>query len=353
MSATSQARIQRLRRLEAILPRATTVPGECLDISRLLAILGDAYGQGTTASRRRALQRDLDELLREGRIEVVDPGGKCHHYRRLAVDPREDALIWQYSLQQVRDLIAEALPLRRLDRLWQRLLHELDAPLLDEGRLRLVPDTLRLRPAELYPQVLEAVILALGQRCVLAALYEDAAGVRGEVQLHPQALLQRGPLPYLFALKNDETDPVRLYALHRMIRARTLPSLPARAAVGFDLDQAIAQGRADFGSGQMIDLELRVRGYPATLLRVCPLTDDQVITEEPEGAAFTLRVRARLPATGQLLRWLLGLGANIEVLAPAEWRQVLADQAARMGALYSDPASASPTGQDTASDPEP
>jgi len=208
MSATYQTRIQRLRRLEAILPRATTLPGECLGISRLLDILGDAYGQGAAASRRRALQRDLDELVKEGRIESVNPGGKTRHYRRLAADPREDDLIWQYTLQQVRDLIAEALPLGRIDRLWQRLLHELDEPLLDERRLRLVPDTLRLRPVELYPEVLEAVILALGQRCVLAALYEDAAGVRGDVFLHPQALMQRGPLPYLFALKNDEAAPV-------------------------------------------------------------------------------------------------------------------------------------------------
>ena len=339
MSATYQTRIQRLRRLEAILPRATTLPGECLGISRLLDILGDAYGQGAAASRRRALQRDLDELVKDGRIESVNPGGKTRHYRRLAADPREDDLIWQYTLQQVRDLIAEALPLGRIDRLWQRLLHELDEPLLDERRLRLVPDTLRLRPVELYPEVLEAVILALGQRCVLAALYEDAAGVRGDVFLHPQALMQRGPLPYLFALKNDEAAPVRLYALHRMIRARPLPHTPARVAVGFDLDQAIAQGRADFGTGALVDLVLRVRGYPATLLRVCPLTADQVITEEPEGAPFALRVSARLPATGQLLRWLLGLGANIEVLAPAALRRVLASQVAKLSALYADPAS--------------
>jgi len=113
MSATYQTRIQRLRRLEAILPRATTVPGECLDISHLLDILGDAYGQGAATSRRRALQRDLDELVKEARIEVVNAGGKTRHYRRLAGDPQEDALIWQYTLQQVRDLIAEALPLRR------------------------------------------------------------------------------------------------------------------------------------------------------------------------------------------------------------------------------------------------
>lgn len=33
MPAPYQGRLQRLRRREAILPHATTVPGECLDIS--------------------------------------------------------------------------------------------------------------------------------------------------------------------------------------------------------------------------------------------------------------------------------------------------------------------------------
>lgn len=96
-----------------------------------------------------------------------------------------------------------------------------------------------------------------------------------------------------------------------------------------------------------------MRGYPATLLRVCPLTDDQVIDEEPEGAPFALRVSARLPSTGQLLRWLLGLGANIQVLAPAELRQVLAGQVAKMGAIYPGTASAAQAGLDRAGDPRP
>ena len=109
-----------------------------------------------------------------------------------------------------------------MDRLWQRLLTEIDGPLLDEQRLRVVPDNLRLRPVELSPNVLQSVITALAQRCALQVLYENADEERSEARIHPQALVQRGPIPYLFALKNDEEAPVRLYALHRMIRAETL-----------------------------------------------------------------------------------------------------------------------------------
>ena len=132
------------------------------------------------------------------------------------------------------------------------------------------------------------------------------------------------PMALAFSARRPDDDKMWLYALHRMIRAQALPAVPTRRQAGFDLDQAIAAGKADFGQGKLIDLELRVRGYLATLLSVCPLSEDQRLRDEPEGSPFTLRVQARLPSTGQLLRWLLGAGDNLEVVAPAELRQVLA-----------------------------
>ena len=35
-----------------------------------------------------------------------------------------------------------------------------------------------------------------------------------------------------------------------------------------------------------------------------------------------------------LLRWLLGCGANVEVLAPAKWREVVISQLDKMRAVY-------------------
>ena len=335
MSARYHSRIQRLRRLETLLPPATTTASACPDAGRLMHILGDEYGTGDGPARRRALQRDLLQLLKEGRIAAVNPGSKPLRYRRLGDDVTEDPLIWQYTLQQVRDLIAEAVPQRRLDGLWERLRYEFDGPLLDDQRLRVVADNLRLRPAELCPAVLTAVIQALAQHLALRVLYEGADGKRGEAIVHPQALIQRGPIPYLLALKNDEAEPVRFYALHRMIRAELLPATPARAAAGFDLDQVIASGKIDFGQGQMIDLELRVRGYLATLLATCPLSDDQHLVDEPEGSDFLLRVTARIPSTGQLLRWLLGAGDKVEVIGPPELRKLVACQHRRVSDIYS------------------
>ena len=184
------------------------------------------------------------------------------------------------------------------------------------------------------PRVLEAVITALQKDCALEVRYEDARGQRATARLHPQALLQRGPIPYLFALKNDEIEPVHTYALHRMLRGRALLTVPGRPAEGFDLDQALASGQVDCGRGQVIDLELRVRGYAAEMLRVCPITPTQRMEEEPANSSFLARVRVQVPETGALLRWLLGLGDNVEVVAPAGLRQVMGEQIAKMARHY-------------------
>ena len=90
------------------------------------------------------------------------------------------------------------------------------------------------------------------------------------------------PMASAFSTRRPDDDKMWLYTLHRMIRAQALPAVPARRQAGFDLDQAIAAGKADFGQGKLIDLELRVRGYPAMLVSVCPLSDSQRLRDEPE-----------------------------------------------------------------------
>jgi len=334
MAATHQSRIERLKRLEKLLPRGRA-PEDCPDCACLLEILGSAYGEDSNdKARRRALQRDLDELVRTGRIEAVNPGSKPLRYRWASPDLEEDDVVWDYNLRVIRELVANTVPKRHLDRLWKALVTDAELSVLDEGRLRVLPDTLRLQPPALYTEVVSAVVTALARRCALQVRYRDAEDQRSDAQLHPQALVQRGPLPYLFALKNDETEPVRLYALHRMLQASTLTQVPARAAAGFDLDQAIARGLVDFGHGEQIDLELRVRGYLVPLLLACPLAAEQRFEDEPDGSDFDLRIWARVPSPGQLLRWLLGAGANLEVVAPLDLRRVVAAQARKMAGLY-------------------
>jgi hypothetical protein len=87
---------------------------------------------------------------------------------------------------------------------------------------------------------------------------------------------------------------------------------------------------------------LRVRGYVAAVLGVCPLEPGQRIEDEPRGSVFDLRVSARVPSTGQLLRWLLGAGDNVEVLAPLALRRVVAAPTSKMALLYPESSATAP-----------
>ncbi|NEX23050.1 WYL domain-containing protein [Thiorhodococcus mannitoliphagus] len=307
----------------------------CLSTTQLSERVADVYNAASERALKRAVQRDLEALVQQQRIAVVNTGRKPLRYRRLASDAEDDdPVIWEWTLNQIRMLACEAVPQRQLDRLWRTLLTNTQAPRLDESRLRVVPDTFRLLPAALYPGVLSAVIQALILRCALRVGYVKADGARSDAVLQPQAAVQRGPIAYLLALKNDEETPVRFYALHRMVKAEVLTATPARQVEGFDLDRAIAEGRIDFGQGALIDLELRVRGYLAELLRACPMAPDQRLEDEPEGADFELRLWVRVPSTGQLLRWLLGAGDNLEVVSPPDLRRIVAAQVRKASALY-------------------
>lgn len=331
--ATHADRIERLDALERLIPTHGSA-SQCPSSSQLLERVAARYEEHRSdEARRRALQRDLEDLVKDERIEVVNPGGKPLRYRRLRDVP--NSRIWEYIRPAMRELIDGVLPTRGFDALWWQLLDaDTDPGLrLGQDKLRVVSDSLRLRPSAMKEAVLADVLEALARSLTLKIGYRSGEGRPSTPTLHPQGLLQRGPRLYLFALKDDETEPLRMYALHRFTRSE-VGSEPARAFPGFDLQTLINRGAADFSEGELIDLELRARGYIVELLRDCPLADRQRIEDEPEGSDFEARVFARVPSSGQLLRWLLGCGDNVEIVSPADLRHVVAVQAAKVAALY-------------------
>lgn len=331
--AAHKDRIDRLNLLASLIPRERG-GGEFPDARTLQALMAERYDEHVSPEARlRAVQRDLKELIGDGRIAVINDKAKPLRYRRASDLDSDDRHLWDYARQLMVSLVREALPAKRLERVWSRLGDEGATFGLGQDKLRVLSDTQRLIPADVREEVLVPAMEALAQSVTLQATYRDNEGKLTRPTLHPQALLQRGPRLYLFALKNDEAVPVRMYALHRFINAK-LGVAQARKAEGFSLDQAVQRGQADFASGGTVALELRVRGYVAELLRDCPLGEDQRMEEEPEGSDFVARVHATVPDTGQLLRWILGCGPNVEVVAPVKLRGVLKTQVEKMARLY-------------------
>ncbi|NMG31761.1 helix-turn-helix transcriptional regulator [Aromatoleum evansii] len=309
----------------------------CPDASQLLEKLGVLYGEDAALSaRRRAIQRDLVELVETGQIEPVNPGGKPLRYRRIKgaeVEGDNHRYVLELIRETVRNIVETEFPAGHLDAVWRRFLQADTDVGLGSDKMRVVTDTQRLCPADIRPKVLADVLEALALSRTLKATYRDRDDKTTNPTIHPQAFVQRGPRAYLYALKNDELGPVRMYALHRFVKT-SVGDAPGRRAVGFSLEEKISTGQADFAEGETIDLELLARGYVGDLLRDCPLCATQRIEDEPEGSPFIVRVKATVPATGQLLRWLLGCGDNLQIVAPERLRGVVAAQVAKMAALY-------------------
>lgn len=323
-----------LSRLERLLDRIPFhSPDDYPDSALLLSRMAEDY-TGGDAARRRKIERDLDELLQTGQIEVVNPGGKPRNFRRLANDPASDPHLLDYIKTLSNALLNERLPNRRDAQLWQQLRDRQQRPLLSERRFRAISDSQRLLPADIKSEVLINVLAGLIQRRALQVGYRKPDNSLQKPLLHPQGLLQRGPILYLYALKNDE-DQTKMFALHRMTSA-TLSDSTARDDPDFDLDQRIREGDADYGGGEPIQLQLRVGGYVLRLLRDCPLSDDQQITgeQEDEDDELVATISATVPATGQLYRWLLGFGAHVEVLSPACLRTEIARTAEDVTRIY-------------------
>lgn len=226
--ALHKDRIDRLAQLEALIPRHAPVE-DCPDPGRLVERMGKHYAHhASPAARRRAIQRDLEELVADARIEPVNPGGKPLRYRRLRDDAAGDPYLWDYARRSIENILAAELPAGQLDAVWQRMLEPDSGTGLDGSRLRILSDSQRLQPAAIRDGVLADVLEALTRAQTLVIGYRDAADKLTRPVIHPQALLQRGPRVYLFAMKNDEAL-VRMYALHR-ITSSALGSEPARQA---------------------------------------------------------------------------------------------------------------------------
>lgn len=326
-----QTCLDRQARLLELIPFQSA--GDYPSSTRLLARMTDVY-TGTYSAQRRRLERDLKDLLDSGQIRVTNPAVTPRCFQRIAQESAADPHLLDYIRALSDALVKERLPSRCHEAMWLRLRDAHHRPLLPEGRFRAISDNQRLLPAAIKPSVLAAVLAALVQRQALRVGYRKPDAGLQRLLLHPQGLLQRGPMLYLYALKDDE-NLVKMFALHRMTSA-SLEPMALREQPDFDLDQRIHDGDADYGQGERIQLRLRVGGYMLGVLRDCPLSEDQLIvedeTEESDGLAAVLT--ATVPSTGQLYRWLLGCGPHVEVLEPEGLRQVLRRSIAAMATRY-------------------
>lgn len=182
-----------------------------------------------------------------------------------------------------------------------------------------------LLPPDIDPDVLHHVQTALTEHLQLQVCYLNAEQQYKQQDLHPLALINRGPTSYLLATSGRYLDP-RLYALHRM-RSAQVRYEKARPPKGFQLDTWLAN-HMQFSDGERLRLKARVAPHLANILRETPLSIDQSFNQR--SGVLTATVQDSM----QLEWWILSQGADIEILGPAKLRKHIALRAQQANALY-------------------
>jgi predicted DNA-binding transcriptional regulator YafY len=282
---------------------------------------------------RRTIERDLQSLSAVFPLVVDErskPFGWSWDRDAPAFGAPELSTSEALTLLMAREHLAAVLPstaMRQLDGTFRQAEGRLRGPTEGmaswRGKVRIVLPTQPLQAPAVDEGVLAAVQEALlrGRQCLVT--YQKRGRESAETyDVNPLGLLQRGQVLYLAATIKSYSD-VRLLALHRMQAAAMQESRPASSPPGFSLDDYLASGILGWNQGGEIRLEVLFEPEAGTHLLESPLSADQASHTEPDGR---LRVTATVRQTQQLLWWLLGFGAAVEVLAPASLRNAIGEQ---------------------------
>lgn len=298
------------------------------DVHQKLETLGHSIS-------KRTVERDLQNL------SLAYP---------IVTEEKDNALWWRYAQGVAINLFpglseAEAVSFIMLKQFAEQLLPESLAqdlePYFQEAKrtlsseisksaIRSWPDKIRTVPANqplLKPQVSNEV-----QKEVHAALLRDQQlRVSYQAQGKPEpkvyvinlfGLVEHGAAQYLVA-NFDGHDSARILALHRIHSAQMLPTKTQKLR-DFDLDAYIASGAFGF-SGDSPEIEVVLRFYNGAgfHLKETPLSKDQSVRELDEQ---TLEVTAMVRDNRRFRWWLLGFGADVEVLSSDKLRKEVVEQ---------------------------
>ena len=194
--------------------------------------------------------------------------------------------------------------------------HETDARLerrwLD--KVRVVSQSMPLLPPEIHKGVLEVVTSALYYDHFLDIDYVNVGGERKIKRVMPLGLAQQGARIYL-VVRFEGHENERSLALNRIQSAHDtgLKFKP----FGFDLAKYDDDGRFGIGNGKKIELKFRIEKLSGIFLTESKLSKDQQVKDLGDW----LEIAATVVESEQLIWWIRGFGARIDLLTPISLKQ--------------------------------
>ena len=178
------------------------------------------------------------------------------------------------------------------------------------------PPTQPMISARVLPAVQSVVGMALLLDQWLRIQYKKrGVTTSATFEVQPLGLVTRGPMVYLICRFRGHTDE-RTIALSRFEQVEMLPETFGRPDE-FSLKSFVEQGRMGFGDSKLTQIKLRFERQRGEQFIETPLSSDQVVQDEGK----SILVTASIPLTPDFKRWILGYGAEVEVIEPASLRR--------------------------------
>jgi proteasome accessory factor B len=291
---------------------------------------------GFVAMSRRTVYRDLQALEGEIGIPLWSEGGKWGIVEGAFLPPLRLTLD-----EAVAFFFAARLTAQFADRYdpdtgaaFQKLAEIL--PPLVARHLERTVDVLASRPPdERLTRNLRALARAWADGRVVELTYDAATYSPGRPprrsRVHPYLLEASATTRALYLIGFDESrGAVRTFKLQRILELSVSPDTfeppdPAFAQEGLDRAWGVITDQEE------VEVELRFDAAIASLVTETTWHPTEQVTLEADGRVLW---RARVPGTLEIRRWILQWGAQVEVLAPPELRDEIAETYRNAAARY-------------------
>jgi predicted DNA-binding transcriptional regulator YafY len=204
-----------------------------------------------------------------------------------------------------------------------------------QEKILVVPPGLPRQTPHIDPDVQSGVTQSLLEEVPILINYKSrqAKSPRWHV-VSPLGLVMRERISYLIAYMHEK-ETVSQFAMHRIVSMDWDEEEPEyERPKGFNLKQYAEEGNLAILKGQAreLELELWLNAQAAIGVRECPVHKKQTLTCTDEEGYI---LKAKVPNTLELRRWIYSLGVQVEVLKPVWLRQEMADEVTTIAGRYS------------------
>lgn len=193
--------------------------------------------------------------------------------------------------------------------------------------------------ANIDPKTISVIYDAVETETFVAFDYINSGGLKKRIEVFPWGIMLRGESCYLIANPFDSNKPLPVtYAMHRIEQpeitdrlAFNHPSMPQNQHA---FQRFCQERQIDLFANERdedIRIQLHFYGGQGRSLNNTVLSTDQIIEELPDGQ---LRLTATVRNCMELHRFIMGYGDDIEVEAPAELRDLIAQKMKNAAVRY-------------------